>query len=74
MAGQNEKCTTLPDASTKLAMDRTRFSYERTLTSWIRTATSIITFGFSIYNSFRLSQQVALREVIARWSRENLHC
>jgi len=54
MAGQNEKSTTPPDASTRLAVDRTRLSYERTLMSWIRTATSLITFGFSIYKFFQI--------------------
>ena len=54
MAGQNEKSTTLPDASTGLAVDRTRLSYERTLMAWIRTSTSLITFGFSIYKFFQI--------------------
>src|SRR6266705_2171281 len=54
MAGQNEKSTTLPDASTRLAVDRTRLSYERTLMAWIRTSTSLITFGFSIYKFFQI--------------------
>ena len=54
MAGQNEKSTTLPDAPTRLAVDRTRLAYERTLMAWIRTATSLITFGFSIYKFFQI--------------------
>jgi putative membrane protein len=54
MTGQNERSATLPDASTRLAVDRTRLSHERTLMAWIRTATSLITFGFSIYKFFQI--------------------
>jgi putative membrane protein len=43
-----------PNATTRLAVDRTRLSYERTLMSWIRTATSLITFGFTIYKFFQI--------------------
>ncbi len=38
-----------PDASTKLAADRTQLAYDRTLLAWTRTAISLITFGFTIY-------------------------
>ena len=54
MTGESENIAILPDASTKLAVDRTRLAYERTLMSWIRTATSLITFGFSIYKFFQI--------------------
>src|SRR5271163_2998429 len=48
------KPTTHPDASTRLAFDRTRVAYDRTMMAWIRTATSLITFGFGIYKFFQL--------------------
>lgn len=41
-----------PDASTRLAADRTRLALERTLMAWIRTCTSLIAFGFTIYQFF----------------------
>lgn len=50
-----EKSATAPDASTKLALERTLLSYERTMLSWIRTATSLITFGFAIYSFHRIA-------------------
>lgn len=42
----------VPDASTKLAAERTRLAYERTLMAWLRTGVSMITFGFTIYKFF----------------------
>lgn len=44
--------TAVPDAEINLAAGRTRLAYDRTMLSWIRTATALITFGFSITNSF----------------------
>ena len=46
----------VPDASTRLAAERTRLAYGRTLLGWIRTAVSLITFGFSIYQFFRITR------------------
>ena len=48
MKDHAERRATEPDASTKLALDRTYLAYDRTLLSWVRTATALITFGFSI--------------------------
>jgi putative membrane protein len=45
-----------PDASSKLALERTVLSYERTMLSWVRTATALITFGFSIQQFFRIAR------------------
>jgi putative membrane protein len=45
-----------PDASTRLAADRTRLASERTLMAWIRTCTSLIAFGFTIYQFFLYQQ------------------
>jgi inner membrane protein YidH len=41
-----------PDASTRLAYNRTWLAEERTILGWVRTATSLITFGFAIYSFF----------------------
>lgn len=46
----------VPDASTRLAAERTRLAYGRTLLGWIRTSLSLITFGFSIYQFFRITR------------------
>src|ERR1700752_5106484 len=52
----------LPDANTRLAVQRTRLAHERTLMAWIRTCTSLIAFGFTIYQIFRyLSTSERLR-------------
>jgi putative membrane protein len=48
-----------PDASTKLAVERTFLAYDRTMLAWIRTATTLITFGFAIQQFFRLARQGA---------------
>ncbi len=54
-----------PDASTRLAADRTRLAHERTLMAWVRTCTSMIAFGFGIYQFFQyLSTQESLREPV----------
>lgn len=45
------------DASTKLAAERTRLAYGRTLLGWIRTSVALITFGFSIYQFFRMTRK-----------------
>ncbi len=42
-----------PDASTRLAAERTRLANERTLMAWIRTSTSLIAFGFTIFKFFQ---------------------
>jgi putative membrane protein len=47
----------VPDAETKLAVDRTHLAYDRTMLSWIRTATALITFGFSIHQFFRIARK-----------------
>jgi putative membrane protein len=52
-----EKTATRPDASTKLAIERTYLAYERTMLSWVRTATALITFGFGIQQFFRIARQ-----------------
>jgi putative membrane protein len=54
---QTERRTTGPDASTKLAIERTYLAYSRTMLSWVRTATALITFGFSIQQFFRIAGQ-----------------
>jgi putative membrane protein len=59
MAAPNNRI--VPDASTKLAAERTRLAYERTLMAWLRTGVSLITFGFTIYKffeEFRQGQQI----------------
>lgn len=43
-----------PNATTRLAADRTRLAYERTLMAWVRTAISLISFGFTIYKFFQI--------------------
>jgi putative membrane protein len=48
-----------PDASTRLAADRTRLALERTLMAWVRTCTSMIAFGFGIY---QFMQYLATKE------------
>jgi putative membrane protein len=45
-----------PDASTRLAADRTRLALERTLMAWVRTCTSMIAFGFGIYQFLQYLQ------------------
>ncbi|MHA3771799.1 YidH family protein [Verrucomicrobiota bacterium sgz303538] len=50
----------VPDASTRLAAERTRLAYGRTLLGWIRTAVSLITFGFSIHQFFRIARAGAV--------------
>ena len=45
-----------PDASTKLSLERTRLAYDRTMLAWMRIATALITFGFSIEESFRIAK------------------
>ena len=53
----------VPDANTRLAVQRTRLAHERTLMAWIRTCTSLIAFGFTIYQIFRyLATSERLRE------------
>jgi len=54
---QSEKRETTPDATVRLALQRTSASYDRTLMSWIRTAISLITFGFAIYKFFQIELQ-----------------
>ena len=44
-------------SSNDLAMVRTRLSIERTMMAWIRTAVSLISFGFTIYKFFNLSEK-----------------
>ena len=56
MRKNSEGNATVPDASTRLAAERTRLAYGRTLLGWIRTAVSLITFGFSIYQFFRITK------------------
>ena len=52
-----------PDASTRLAADRTRLALERTLMAWVRTCTSMIAFGFGIYQFMQyLSTKEQLRQ------------
>ena len=48
---------TVPDAETKLAVERTHLAYDRTMLSWVRTATALITFGFSIHQFFRIASK-----------------
>ena len=48
-----------PDASSKLAVERTYLAYDRTMLAWVRTATTLITFGFSIQQFFRIARQDA---------------
>lgn len=60
MRNNSEREAMLPDVTTRLAAERTRLAYGRTLLGWIRTAVSLITFGFSIFQFFRLTR----REVV----------
>ena len=54
-----------PDASTRLAADRTRLALERTLMAWVRTCTSMIAFGFGIYQFLRyLETKESLRQPV----------
>jgi putative membrane protein len=54
-----------PDASTRLAADRTRLALERTLMAWVRTCTSMIAFGFGIYQFLRyLETRESLRQPV----------
>jgi putative membrane protein len=53
MPAHSEATAADPDASTKLAIQRTVIAFERTMLAWVRTATSLITFGFSIQQFFR---------------------
>jgi putative membrane protein len=46
-----------PDASTKLAVERTVLAHDRTMLSWVRTATALISFGFSIQQFFLIARQ-----------------
>lgn len=66
MRKNSEVNAIVPDVSTRLAAERTRLAYGRTLLGWIRTAVSLITFGFSIYQFFRMtrSEVVASEHVI----------
>jgi len=57
MEAHSEAFAARPDASTKLALDRTRLAYERTMLAWIRTSTALITFGFGIAQFRRVVQQ-----------------
>jgi putative membrane protein len=52
----NERRAARPDASSKLALERTVLAHERTMLSWVRTATSLITFGFGIQQFFRITR------------------
>jgi putative membrane protein len=54
-----EMKATGPDASSKLALERTYLAYDRTMLAWVRTATTLITFGFSIQQFFRIARQGA---------------
>jgi putative membrane protein len=54
-----EMKATGPDASSKLAIERTYLAYDRTMLAWVRTATTLITFGFSIQQFFRIARQGA---------------
>ena len=54
-----------PDASTRLAADRTRLALERTLMAWVRTCTSMIAFGFGIYQFLQyLQTKESLRQPV----------
>jgi putative membrane protein len=53
-----EMKATGPDASSKLALERTYLAYDRTMLAWVRT-TTLITFGFSIQQFFRIARQGA---------------
>jgi putative membrane protein len=57
MTDHVEMTATGPDASTKLAIERTYLAYSRTMLSWVRTATALISFGFSIQQFFRMARQ-----------------
>lgn len=57
MSESPEVKAVVPDASTRLAAERTRLAYGRTLLGWVRTAVSLITFGFSIYQFFRITRR-----------------
>ena len=57
MTNHAERRATGPDASTKLAVERTYLAYDRTMLAWVRTATALITFGFSIAQFFRIARQ-----------------
>jgi putative membrane protein len=50
------------DKTTELAYDRTRLACERNMLSWVRTAISLITFGFTIYQVFKLKTVRAQEE------------
>jgi putative membrane protein len=54
-----------PDASTKLALDRTRLAHERTLMAWVRTATSLISFGFTMYKFFAFQAETETHRPLA---------
>ena len=54
-----------PDASTRLAADRTRLALEWTLMAWVRTCTSMIAFGFGIYQFLQyLQTKESLRQPV----------
>jgi len=44
-------------SSNDLSMVRTRLAIERTMMAWVRTAVSLISFGFSVYKFFDLSEK-----------------
>lgn len=57
MTDHAEQRASGPDASSKLALERTYLAYDRTMLAWVRTATTLITFGFSIQQFFRIARQ-----------------